>query len=810
MANPGTTISVGGNVEGSIVVGDNNFVVNSNYGTLVYKQAAPQVRLRDMAPRPPRSQRAFVGRACELGEITEWVDKREPVLIEGMDGVGKTTLLRQVANSEAAKNQPNGVLYLEGVDQAGAVLGWDDLIQQLFDALFESDPPLKANFTTARTYLSNTTPLVLLDNLQLKVESLDDLADLFPQAPILAISNQEIDSEVFESYKIDALPPDEACQLLATRAKIDIQESNAALLEQICAALNSLPLALVTVGNAMREYSLSPQQVISGLAAVQPSHPQPAKAAIERSILYVQTFLSEEEKQMAVITAASPGISTNRNYLEKSSGGPIASQRMENLGLLQPNSPRLRLHPAFAPYFLQGADVSGLRDQLLETLLQEIKTRPNDFGFVKDELGNLLGLLDWAAEKKDWQKVIAIGRALDPYLTLNGLWAAWQHVLDLILEAALSLGIQSVQAWTMHQMGTREIGAGDPAAAKNQLEQALELRSKLGDETGKAYTQHNLNYLAGLGGNPPEKNISGSGEIPSSAAPVPTRRKKRFRWLAPVIALIFLLLVSLTALAGFGKLGSFHLPFALGAPTHTQTPTLSVTPTATQPATLTATLTPTPTATPTLTPSLTPTITWTPTPSLTPTQTLTPTLTSTPTETPFAFPTFVISANQAFCRYGPGTAYLPAADLFKGDTGQVVGRNYASNWLYLLLDKNGRYCWAASSSLAVTGDPKSVKITPVKLPITPDSPPPIDVQAIRYGNSVTISWSPIPVAAQDSRGYLLDVSVCQNGLRVGLVVQTNDTTYTFVDETTCAGASKGKLYSVTVRGYSTPVVIPWP
>jgi hypothetical protein len=54
MANPATSISVAGNVEGSIVVGDNNFVVNTNYGTLVYKQAAPQVRLRGMAPRPPR------------------------------------------------------------------------------------------------------------------------------------------------------------------------------------------------------------------------------------------------------------------------------------------------------------------------------------------------------------------------------------------------------------------------------------------------------------------------------------------------------------------------------------------------------------------------------------------------------------------------------------------------------------------------------------------------------------------------------------------------------------------------------------
>lgn len=40
-------IQIGGNVDGNIVVGDNNFVVNTNHGTIVYKQAAPQVRARD-------------------------------------------------------------------------------------------------------------------------------------------------------------------------------------------------------------------------------------------------------------------------------------------------------------------------------------------------------------------------------------------------------------------------------------------------------------------------------------------------------------------------------------------------------------------------------------------------------------------------------------------------------------------------------------------------------------------------------------------------------------------------------------------
>ena len=159
------TISVGGNVEGSIVIGNNNFVVNNNHGTIVYQQAQAQVRLREMMPRPPRAPRSFVGRVSELAELNELIRNHEPVLFTGEEGVGKSYLLKEAANGEAAQAQPNGVVFLENIDQAGTVLSLEDILQLLFDALFESDPPLKVTFASARTYLSNTSPLVLLNDL---------------------------------------------------------------------------------------------------------------------------------------------------------------------------------------------------------------------------------------------------------------------------------------------------------------------------------------------------------------------------------------------------------------------------------------------------------------------------------------------------------------------------------------------------------------------------------------------------------------------------------------------------------------------
>ena len=179
------SIQISGNVAGSVVIGDNNFVVNTNHGTIVYQQAAPQVQKRTLVPAPPRAPRGFVNRSAELARIESWIRSNEIVLLHAPDGLGKTALLKQAANSTAARAMPDGVILLETVDASGQALGPEDVIQRLFDALFESNPPLKVNATTARTYLSNTRPLVLLDEVPLTPALQNALPDILPQGALI-------------------------------------------------------------------------------------------------------------------------------------------------------------------------------------------------------------------------------------------------------------------------------------------------------------------------------------------------------------------------------------------------------------------------------------------------------------------------------------------------------------------------------------------------------------------------------------------------------------------------------------------------
>jgi hypothetical protein len=165
---------------------------------------------------------------------------------------------------------------------------------------------------------------------------------------------------------------------------------------------------------------------------------------------------------------------------------------------------------------------------------------------------------------------------------------------------------------------------------------------------------------------------------------------------------------------------------------------------------------------------------------------------------------------QANCRYGPGTAYLYAYGLFTGDTGAVWGRSASGTWLWVQPDSISYPCWVAASVVEVVGDVMALRVASVRLPHSTLYGPPAWVKAERSGNQVIISWAKVTMTEDDNRGYLIEAYVCQKGNLVWMAVQTNATTYTFTDETTCTQKSSGLLYTVEKHGYTDPVKIKWP
>lgn len=496
---------VGGNVEGSIVVGnenvigDDNIVLNihAKHGAVVnIIKGSQEIRPHGMPGQPLRPPRGFTGRKSYLSQLDTLIHSDERVVVYGKDGIGKTALLARASNGNAVLSKPDGVVYVEGIDEQGQMLGKGDIIQRLFDALFLSNPPLKVTFSSARPHTSNRQPVVILDHVRLPIEQMANISELFPKAPVLVTSEEPPGDDAFFPISLPPLERGESIQLLANKSGIALDDTTRPLVDQICDLLGDIPLAISRTANAMRQNGLDIKTVAEQLSAVRPPSQDKIQAAIERSMALIYPALSQQEREMLVMTAAAPGKSVDRAWLEEHAGGEAASRALETLEVLVANSPRLRLSDGIKKALrLHEEDLRHYRGAMLQHLRGELETRSLDFKFTSDELGNILGLLHWASNEGRWSDVIALGRAVDPYLTLHGLWDAWESVLKQVLAAAQNLKDLNTRAWALHQLGTREIGVGTRKRAIGFLWRALTIRLAQADLNGAAYTWHNLKLL---------------------------------------------------------------------------------------------------------------------------------------------------------------------------------------------------------------------------------------------------------------------------------------------------------------------------
>jgi hypothetical protein len=490
-------ITVHGNVEGNINVGHKyEFEVHNIHGTAIFPGRKPSFILRPVKSQPPRSPRGFVGREKETAILERYISENETVLVHGPEGMGKTALVKKVANGLPATNMPDGVIFMEAVDEEGKLLGEQDIIQLLFDVLYDSDPPSKATSAVAGTLLSNTRPLVILDRYELPPATLNHIPDLFPKGSVVVTSRIPPTDDTFQDIKIEPLAHADAIQLLADKSGTQLNETSRPVISQICELVENVPLAIIVTANFVRNNKTTLANVVDKLKLITPPSRDRIQAAIERSYGLAYLLLNTAERDMLALATFAPGVSVDRAWLERMEGGAETLESLEALELLKANSPRLRL-PDGMRQVIQSSrrDAQQLRSRLLEHLKSELHTRSLDFNYISDELGNILGLIHWASAEKRWKDVITLGRSVDPYLTLKGLWDAWEGVLQQILTAGQNLKDRAVEAWALHQLGSREIGVGSTPPAIKLLIHALRIRESIGDKEGYAFTLHNLRLI---------------------------------------------------------------------------------------------------------------------------------------------------------------------------------------------------------------------------------------------------------------------------------------------------------------------------
>lgn len=278
-------IVVHGNVAGSIQYGNHNVQVNDNHGTVVIERVTATRNRRPVAAAP-RGPDPFVARSAELQRITAAIGARGAITVSGPAGAGRTALLRAAANLPGAA-LPDGVLRLDGVDDAGTALTIGDLAQRLHDAAWDCVPTARMSLESARTQLGAIQALAIVDDVGLPGTDVERLADLLPAGAVLIATSAAPATGDLDDVPVGALGRSDAVDLLRARAglgPVDAPDDpGGAHLAAICELLADWPEALVVSGRAMMVNQLSPAAAHEALAAVIPSSGLPHEIGLERA-----------------------------------------------------------------------------------------------------------------------------------------------------------------------------------------------------------------------------------------------------------------------------------------------------------------------------------------------------------------------------------------------------------------------------------------------------------------------------------------------------------------------------------------------
>ena len=175
-----------------------------------------------------------------------------------------------------------------------------------------------------------------------------------------------------------------------------------------------------------------------------------------------------------------------------------------------------------------------------------------------------------------------------------------------------------------------------------------------------------------------------------------------------------------------------------------------------------------------------------------------------------------VTAELLSCRYGPGAEYLYLYALRTGANIKLIGRTDANDWVWV--DGTNK-CWVKSTFLEIFGDWKSLPVVYpgiAKLPITPYYPPSSWAKATRNGNSVEVTWEPVPISPgkyedENMHQYIVEVWRCENGQ---ILFETLGTNFPFItienDEASCREQSHGNVWVQEKHGFAGPTMIPWP
>jgi hypothetical protein len=468
-------VEFSGEFSGSqLVVGEHN-VINRYEGTVVQTLAAGAVSTPVAQPRPqmrlPRARDGLLGRDREVRAARQALSEHLSVEFWGPAGIGKTSLLTELALAPGA-SWSDGVVHAR---VAGQPL--EDVLQWLFEVYWATEPRWVPGRVRVGEYLRELQMLLVLDDVGFTSDETTELMDACAQATCVLAGTEPSLDVTQPTVALRGLPGDAGRAAFQRALRRPLEHSESAQVAELVSRFEGVPALVTEAARMVREE-------ICGLDDLAD---QPVAELDRRRIL---PLTDAQRRVLALLIDLAP-VAVPVDLLCAGAEASVGdAEALERVALAESNSPRYALARPLA-----AAPRAELASLDAEPVIRRLVAAAQRRGVDSDAAPALAAAMAWGLRAGASDAVVDLARSIDGALLVARRTGAWGTVIASGLAAARQVGRTGDEAYFLHQHGTRWLCGGEIDRGQEALRQALALRERLGDDAGTAATRHNLGQL---------------------------------------------------------------------------------------------------------------------------------------------------------------------------------------------------------------------------------------------------------------------------------------------------------------------------
>jgi predicted ATPase len=459
----------------------------------------------------PMPSRRLIGRAAELAELVDALDRARLVTITGSGGTGKTRLAIE-AGIELLEAFPNGVFFVG----LAAVPTDDMVVPAVAGVLGVRQQPGRQMADAIAEHLRSRRALLVLDNFEhvrAAAGLVSTILEAAPDVRILATSREPLRLSAEQEYPLLPLTTSCAVELFEDRTSVDVSQDSA--IAELCERLDGLPLAIELA--AARVKLVSPAAMLERMHEVLPLLTDGPRDLPARQ----QTLRATIDWSYSLLTAAEQRLFRRLSVF--AGGGTLEAIRAvcgDDAGLIESlmDKSLVRTRPGAELRLWMLQTIREYAGEQLREAGDELDTRMRLSAWVESQarqaapqlladgqqrwLARLLGddqtirdTIEWSLDHDQPEAAVRIVSLLVDYWDATGPYEEVVRWLERGLAAAGDLDAEW-DARANLALSLAALHTGDPRTARRTGERAVTSANQTGNATVRSRALHGLAGVA--------------------------------------------------------------------------------------------------------------------------------------------------------------------------------------------------------------------------------------------------------------------------------------------------------------------------